>query len=279
MVHELGAAGVADRIVRIAAIGDLHVHNDIPVDLANGLRALNGQVDALIIAGDLTDGGRIPEMRLTAELLGELDMPKIAVLGNHDRRGLRRREMRHLLDQAGTTLLDGDAYTLAFPNGLRLGFAGVGGYGGGFWPEEVPDIVSARLSKAVALRARRESVRLETALTSLASDTTDANLVVMHYSPTVSTLGHEPPIKYWMLGNSLLGKVIDDHHVDLVLHGHAHLGNYVGQTPGGVPVRNVAAHVVGRPMLFDIAANGGISEVTASTDPIVANLTSFRTVP
>jgi hypothetical protein len=83
----------------------------------------------------------------------------------------------------------------------------------------------------------------------------------MHYSPTVSTLGNEPIIKYWMLGNSLLGRVIDAHPVDLVLHGHAHLGNHRGQTPGGVPVRNVAAHVTGRPMLYDIGAGGHMTEV------------------
>jgi Icc-related predicted phosphoesterase len=275
----VGLNSTTVRSIRIAAIGDLHVRNEIPTTLANALIDLNGQVDLLVIAGDLTDGGKIPEMRLTADFLGNLDMPKIAVLGNHDRRGLRRREMRQVLEAAGITLFDGDADTMHFPNGLRLGIAGVGGYGGGFWPEEVPDIVSARLSKAVALRARRESVRLELALASLARKQTDANLVVMHYSPTVSTLGNEPPIKYWMLGNSLLGKVIDDHRVDLVLHGHAHLGNYEGRTPGGIPVRNVAAHVVGRPMLFDIRSDGGIVEVTQSGNPVKPGPSALRASP
>jgi hypothetical protein len=85
----------------------------------------------------------------------------------------------------------------------------------------------------------------------------------MHYSPTVSTLGDEPLIKYWMLGNSLLGKVIDEHdqQVDLVLHGHAHLGNHAGQTPGGIPVRNVAAHVTGRPMIYDVSSSRFVTEV------------------
>jgi Icc-related predicted phosphoesterase len=221
----------------------------------------------LVIAGDLTEGGKIPEVHLAGELLSELRMPKLAVLGNHDRRGLRRKAMRLVLDRSGVELLDGDARTLDFANGVRLGVAGVGGYGGGFWPEEVPPLVSARISKAVALRARRESIRLDAALGSLAHQPTDANLVVMHYSPTVSTLGDEPIIKYWMLGNSLLGKVIDAHRVDLVLHGHAHLGNHRGQTPGGVPVRNVAAHVTGRPMLYDIDAGGRVADVRIPHHP------------
>ena len=258
------AGTMAHRSIRIAAIGDLHVHNEIPEQLAASLRAIDGRADLLVIAGDLTEGGKIPEVHLAGEILSELRMPKIAVLGNHDRRGLRRKAMRLALDRSGVELLDGDATTLHFANGLRLGIAGVGGYGGGFWPEEVPPLVSARISKAVALRARRESIRLDTALGSLAHQPTDANLVVMHYSPTVSTLGDEPIIKYWMLGNSLLGKVIDTHNVDLVLHGHAHLGNHRGQTPGGVPVRNVAAHVTGRPMLYDIGAGGRVTEVQIS---------------
>lgn len=254
--------GAGKRSIRIAAIGDLHVQHAIPRNLQAALHAIDGTADLLVITGDLTEGGRIPEMELAGEMLAGLRVPKIAVLGNHDRRGLRRKELRSVLHRAGVDLLDGDAETLTFPNGLRLGVAGVGGYGGGFWPEEVPHLVSARISKAVALRARRESVRLEAALRDLAGQPTDANLVVMHYSPTASTLGDEPLIKYWMLGNSLLGKVIDAHRVDLVLHGHAHLGNHRGQTPGGVPVRNVAAHVTGRPMVYELGADGAVNEVT-----------------
>jgi Icc-related predicted phosphoesterase len=104
----------------------------------------------------------------------------------------------------------------------------------------------------------------------------NANVVVLHYSPTVSTLGNEPLIKYWMLGNSLLGKVIDEHQVDLVLHGHAHLGNHVGQTPGGVPVRNVAAHVTGRPMIYDVATHRDVQEVDRPWSPVAVTSTPER---
>lgn len=65
----------------------------------------------------------------------------------------------------------------------------------------------------------------------------------MHFSPTVSTLGREPIAKYWMLGNCELGVVLDRHRPDLVIHGHAHLGNLAGHTIGGVPVRNVAVSI------------------------------------
>lgn len=254
-----GEAG--NRSVRIAAIGDLHLHDEIPAQLALEMRAVDSQVDLVVIAGDLTEGGRLPEGELAHELLCEIKTPMIAVLGNHDRRGPRRVALRKLIESAGVRLLDGDAYIRDLPDGRRIGVAGVGGYGGGFWPEETPDIPGARLSKAVGVRARREAARLESALNVLARHRLDAVIVLLHYAPTTSTLGEEPLLKYWMLGNSLLGRVIDQHNVDLVIHGHAHLGNEYGQTPGGTPVRNVAAHVTGGPVIYDIVRGKHVETV------------------
>lgn len=256
-----GTGPQSNKPIRLAAIGDLHLRTTVPQQLVDDLSAIDGMADLLVITGDLTEGGKIPEIELAQDLLTSIRMPKVAVLGNHDRRGIRRKAMRIALEASGVTLLDGNSVTMTFADGRRLGVAGVGGYGGGFWPEEVPDLVSARFSKAVGVRARRESLRLQGALDELAEQSNTANIVVLHYSPTVSTLGNEPLIKYWMLGNSLLGKVIDEHQVDLVLHGHAHLGNHIGQTPGGVPVRNVAAQVTGHPMVYDVCFDRNVTEV------------------
>lgn len=258
---------LSNRPIRLAAIGDLHLRTSIPRQLADDLSAIDGLADLLVITGDLTEGGKIPEVELACELLAAVRMPKVAVLGNHDRRGLHRKAMRIALEASGVTLLEGTSLTMTFEDGRRLGIAGVGGYGGGFWPEEAPDLVSARISKAVGVRARREALRLRQALHGLVDQRNNANVVVLHYSPTVSTLGNEPLIKYWMLGNSLLGKVIDEHRVDLVLHGHAHLGNHSGQTPGGVPVRNVAAHVTGRPMIYDVSLVRDVNEIDRPWTP------------
>ncbi|MDQ3539983.1 MAG: metallophosphoesterase [Chloroflexota bacterium] len=255
---------ISTQAIRIAAIGDLHLRAEVPEGMASDLLSLEGEVDLLVIAGDITESGRIPEVGLATELFSTLTMPKIAVLGNHDRRGMRRRAMRLLLESSGVRLLDGDSMTLRFADGRRIAIAGVGGYGGGFWPEEAPDLPGARISKAVGVRARREALRLSTALDDIGPSDVDAVVVVMHYSPTVSTLGEEPLMKYWMLGNSLLGRVIDDHRVDLVIHGHAHLGNHEGQTPGGTPVRNVAAHVTGGPKIYDVAGQKTVESVQFS---------------
>ncbi len=234
--------------IRIAAIGDMHVRTEFPPALAESLTGLTDRADVLVIAGDITDGGRLPEVELAAEVLREIDLPIIAVLGNHDRRCLRRTAFRRVLEGAGVTLLDGTTTTLA-ATGTSVGFAGVGGYGGGFWPDEGPPGPTFRLSQAVAVRARREAMRLEAAIISLE---TEIKVVVLHYSPTVTTLGDEPPVKYWMLGNSELAKVIDRYDIDLVVHGHAHLGNTHGHTIGGTPVRNVAAPVTGGPTMIEV---------------------------
>lgn len=246
------AASTTGRQVRVAAIGDLHIRDSVDPSLADTVRRISDQADLLVIAGDLTENGRVPEGELARELFDGITIPMVAVLGNHDRRGARRIALRRTIEAAGITLLDGDARVLTLPDGRKIGIAGVGGYGGGFWPEEARDVPGARLSKAIGLRARRESIRLRNAIEKIADMPVDVRLVVLHYAPTTSTLGEEPVLKYWMLGNSLLGQVIDTYEIDLVIHGHAHLGNEVGATPGGTPVRNVATHVTGGPVLYGV---------------------------
>jgi Icc-related predicted phosphoesterase len=250
--------------VRIAAIGDLHVKTEMPHAVVEGLESICDAVDMLIIAGDITENGRLPEIALASEFFAKIDTIKIAVLGNHDRRGFKRVAFRNYLERAGIILLDGDARVFRLADGRVIGIAGAGGYGGGFWPEEPPDVITARITKAVGVRARREAERLRNAISVLNGDGIDLRLVVLHYAPTVSTLGDEPLLKYWMLGNSLLGKAIDEAHIDLVIHGHAHLGNQVGQTPAGTPVRNVAATVTGGPVIYDVSPNQLVTTVPIS---------------
>jgi len=252
------------RPLRIAAIGDLHVKTVMPAEVVEDLETICEAVDMLIIAGDITENGRLPEIALASEFFAGIDTIKIAVLGNHDRRGFKRVAFRNYLEEAGIILLDGDARVFRLADGRVIGIAGAGGYGGGFWPDERPDIPTSRLTKAVGVRARRESERLRNAISVLNGDGIDIRLVVLHYAPTVSTLGDEPLLKYWMLGNSLLGKASDESNIDLVIHGHAHLGNQVGQTPGGTPVRNVAASVTGGPVIYDVRPNQQVTTVPVS---------------
>jgi Icc-related predicted phosphoesterase len=197
----------------------------------------------LLVAGDLTENGRLLEAEAAGELLAAARLPVVAVLGNHDLRSLRRVAFRRALERWGIEVLDGRATLLRLPNGSRVGIAGTAGCGGGFWPREGPTAIHARTLKRLAIRARRECDALERALLSLDAD---VRIVTLHFAPTATTLGREPLAKYWMLGNCELGVVLDRRSPDLVVHGHAHLGTLKGRTPGGVPVRNVALPIVGR---------------------------------
>lgn len=251
--------------IRLAAIGDLHIRARGPLPVGDDLAALGAIADALVVAGDITDGGRLIEAERAAELLAAAGVPVVAVLGNHDLRTVRRRAFRRILERRGIDLLDGEATTVRTADGHEIGIAGIGGCGGGFWSAAGPDAIHRRASQALALRSRREAARLGAALDSL---TGDVRVVVTHFAPTSSTLGREPLAKYWMLGNAELGRVIDRHGVDLALHGHAHLGNANGRTAGGTPVRNVA-----------LAVEGGIALCLLDRPEPSANGAPSRPVP
>ena len=70
-------------------------------------------------------------------------------------------------------------------------------------------------------------------------------VVLLHYSPTMSTLQGEPEPIWTYLGTNRLDGPIQKHKPDLVLHGHAHAGTFAGAI-GQVPVYNVAVHVMRR---------------------------------
>jgi Icc-related predicted phosphoesterase len=228
--------------VRVAAIGDLHLRGREEPSAVPGLSGLAEHADLLLVAGDLTENGRLVEAEAAGELLAAARLPVVAVLGNHDLRSLRRVAFRRALERCGIEVLDGCATLVRLSNGSRVGIAGTAGSGGGFWPHEGPTAIHARTLKRLALRARRECEALERALLSLDAD---VRIATLHFAPTTTTLGREPLAKYWMLGNCELGVVLDRRSPDLVVHGHAHLGTLKGRTPGGVPVRNVALPIVG----------------------------------
>lgn len=123
---------------------------------------------------------------------------------------------------------------------------------GGFWPDAGPDAVHSRALQRLRIKARLEAQRLDTALQSLESHDVDHTVVITHFAPTINTLGVEPEAKYWMLGNIELGRTIDRYSVDIVLHGHAHLGNPIGRTPNGILVRNVAQYVTGGVVVHEL---------------------------
>lgn len=264
-------------LVRIAAIADLHIRTN--QDLSPLRRALDGiqnDADVLLIAGDLTEMGRLVEMEQLAEVLSTVPIPVFATLGNHDRRNVRRSAQIRILRDFGVRVLDASGAVIELPGDRTLAIAGVTGTGGGFRPGSEEFGGGVRFTRAVMMKSRRESARLRKVLTRLSQQEPDLLVVMTHFTPTPSTLGGEPPLKYWMLGNALLGSTIDEFAPTLVVHGHAHLGNEVGATEGGVPVRNVALQVTQGIRLLSLQSNGTVESTGLRPIAGMEHVTSVR---
>jgi Icc-related predicted phosphoesterase len=226
-------------MIRIAAVGDVHVDKDVVGRYRPALEQLPYRADALLVAGDLTRHGTVGEARCFAEEFGGLAVPVVVVLGNHDHQSDQQGRVAEVLTEAGVTVLEGDATVLEL-HGHRLGIAGVKGFGGGFagacasnfGEREMKDFVGTTEVVADRLAEALLSVQV------------DALVALTHYAPVPETLVGEPLEIYPFLGSYQLGRAIDSAPTSLALHGHAHHGSERGRTPGGVPVRNVAHPVI-----------------------------------
>jgi Icc-related predicted phosphoesterase len=145
-----------------------------------------------------------------------------------------------VLEGAGVRVLDG-ASTVVDVGALRVGIAGVNGFGGGFAGACV-SVFGEPETKAFARHAVAVADRLAGALDEIGE--ADVRVALLHYSPVRDTLLGEPLEIYPFLGSYLLAEAIDARGADLVVHGHAHRGLERGITPGGVRVRNVAQPVI-----------------------------------
>ena len=226
-------------MIRIAAVGDVHVDEDVLGRFRPALEELPDRADVLLVAGDLTRHGTVEEARCFVTEFGGLGVPVVVVLGNHDHQSDQQSRVTDVLTESGITVLEGDATVLEL-HGRNLGIAGVKGFGGGFagacasnfGEREMKDFVGT--TEVVAQR-------LEDALKSVE---VDALVALTHYAPVPDTLLGEPLEIYAFLGCYQLGRAIDAAPTMLALHGHAHHGSERGRTPGGVPVRNVAHPVI-----------------------------------
>ena len=226
-------------MIRIAAVGDVHVDKDVLGRYRPALEQLPGVADALLIAGDLTRHGTVEEAKCMATEFGDLGVPVVVVLGNHDHQSDQQDAVSDVLRQAGITVLEGDTTVLEL-HGHRLGIAGVKGFGGGFAGACASKFGEREMKNFVGT-TEAIAERLGAALRGLECD---ALVALTHYSPVPETLVGEPLEIYPFLGSYLLGQAIDSAPTALALHGHAHHGSERGRTPGGVPVRNVAHPVI-----------------------------------
>lgn len=226
-------------MIRIAAVGDVHLGEDARGRMRPALDQLGEQADVLLLAGDLTRHGTVAEARVVADEFGGLAVPVVAVLGNHDHHDERPDEVTAVLRDGGITVLEGETATVGV-DGHTLGVAGVKGFGGGF-AGKCGSAFGEQEMKAFIRHTTEIADSLRAALDGL---DTDVKVALTHYAPVPDTLRGEPPEIYPFLGSYLLGEAIDSTGTHLAVHGHAHFGVEHGMTPGGVRVRNVAQPVI-----------------------------------
>jgi Icc-related predicted phosphoesterase len=229
-----GGMSDPEKILKVAAMGDLHVREDNGSSYRDLFGEISKEADVLVLAGDLTDLGKPKEAELLAQDLKACSIPIVGVLGNHDYECGAHEEVAHILRDVGMKVLDGQSVEID-----GVGFVGVKGFAGGFGRRMLGSFGEPAIKQFVN-ETMNETLRLENAMRQVRSK---RSLVILHYAPIPDTIESEPLEIYPFLGSSRLAETIDRFKVSAIVHGHAHRGRYEGRTPGGQPVYNVAKHI------------------------------------
>jgi Icc-related predicted phosphoesterase len=227
--------------LRIAAAGDIHVSEVNAEATAAAFREIDGTVDLILLAGDLTTVGEPAQAEALAKACRPVQTPIFAVLGNHDWHAGCRDQVVATLQDAGVTVLD-PGFATCCVRDVEVGIVGAKGFVGGFPGSHLPDFGEPSLRSVYAetgeeVRAVDEGLRAVAAC--------PFRIVLLHYAPTSDTLRGEPEAIWAFLGSDRFAAPIMEHQPDLVLHGHAHAGTFEGSV-AGVPVFNVSVPVIGR---------------------------------
>jgi Icc-related predicted phosphoesterase len=235
------AGGDEECRIRIAAAGDVHYGRGGDRERAHAAFAsLDGRVELILLAGDLTTHGEPEQAAMLGDAVRDLDVPVLAVLGNHDHHSGRAGEVAAVLEESGVVVLDRSHHVLEVC-GAELGVVGGKGFVGGFAGSHLPDFGEPLLRQVYAETAA-EVEALDEGLRAVAL--CPFRIVLLHYSPSSETLEGERRDIWTFLGTDRLAAPILEHNPDLVLHGHAHAGTFEGRV-GEVPVYNVSVPVMG----------------------------------
>ena len=137
------------RPIRVAAAGDVHCDEVNRDEIERAFARVEGEVDAILLAGDLTTYGELEQGELLAELCAPLETPIYAVLGNHDWHCNQAAELTAALEAAGVRMID-RGHAIQELDGARLGIAGAKGFVGGFPDSALPDFGEPLLRQVYA---------------------------------------------------------------------------------------------------------------------------------
>jgi Icc-related predicted phosphoesterase len=249
----LAGNSAGEATLRIAAAGDIHCGGHNSQAVTRALQAIDGTVDLVLLAGDLTTHGEPDEAVVLAQACRGMETPVLAVLGNHDLHAGLDQEVAGVLTEAGIDLLERGHATYTVGD-CRVGIAGTKGFVGGFRGLGLPDFGEPSLRDIYA-ETGAETERLAEGLQEIAL--CPFRIVLLHYAPTSETLQGEPPEIHAFLGSDRLAAPILEHRPDLVLHGHAHGGRF-GASLDGVPVYNVSVPVMRQDFwVFELSGAAG----------------------
>ncbi|MBT2407615.1 MULTISPECIES: metallophosphoesterase [unclassified Streptomyces] len=231
-------------MIRVAAVGDIHLGPDSQGLLRPAFETLPRSADLLLLAGDLTRHGTAAEARVVAAEVAELSIPVVAVLGNHDYQSDEQEAVTRILTESGVSVLEGEGVLLDL-DGTKVGVAGTKGFCGGFAGRSASEFGEREMKSFVGY-TRDCADGLFRALREVADAGCGLRIALTHFAPVPDTLAGEPLEIYPFLGSYLLAEAVDRAGADLAVHGHAHRGTEHGVTAGGVRVRNVAMPVIDR---------------------------------
>jgi Icc-related predicted phosphoesterase len=238
------------KTIRVAAAGDIHAGTGDGDRVREAFTRAEEQADLILLAGDLTQHGQIDEVCIVADACRDLEIPVVAVLGNHDWHSDRPQDLTRALAEAGVVVLE-RTHTILPVHGVSIGIVGTKGFVGGFGNQW------ANFGEPIFREAYAETTQdvdgLERGLRAI--EGCGLRIVLLHYAPCEATLIGEPERLWLVLGADRLAGPIREHRPHLVVYGHAHHGSFEGAVDG-VGVYNVAVHVMGREFwVFELDAD------------------------
>jgi Icc-related predicted phosphoesterase len=240
-------------VIRIAAAGDVHGDEGRRQEIAEAFAAVNERADLLLLAGDITTYGEPEQAAVVADASRSLEIPVVAVLGNHDWHADRGDDITDVLESAGVTVLH-RGWTVRDVRGTEVGIVGTKGFVGGFPDSALPDF-GEPLLRQIYTETTNEVSAIEHGLQAIAH--CPVRIVLLHYAPTMTTLEGEPRGILAFLGSDRLARPIAEQAPDLVIHGHGHAGSFEGYI-GSIPVFNVSLPVMGHDFwVFELDGSKG----------------------
>jgi Calcineurin-like phosphoesterase len=225
--------------VRVAILGDLHVGSRRAKSFVRAAVADVNRAgpDLVVQLGDITDHGEDAEFTAAAELLAELEMPLVTMMGNHDVAALSERRLSGREYYEAHFGRAPDGYVVE-KNGFR--FAALDSVEHALSPYPAFDLVSGSFLEGPggAIVRGSLSVAQHEILADLAAPGTAPAFVFLHHPPQPFT--GFPPILFGLrdADSGRLHAVADSGNIWGVFAGHTHR-NARTTSFDGVPVQEV----------------------------------------